>query len=562
MEKAAVALAKAVGYANAGTVEYLYSEPDQKFYFLELNPRLQVEHPVTEMITRVNLPAAQLQVAMGIPLHHIPDIRELYGQNRFEGAEAKIDFAETEREKPFGHCIAVRITAENAEAGFKPTSGGIQELNFRSTPNVWGYFSMDSSGSIHEFADSQFGHLFANGTDREQARRNMVLALKELSIRGDISTTVDYISNLIELDDFIENRIDTGWLDALIKENADGGGKGGENVEDIFRSRSSVKTKKLNNDTYAVVGAVMLAYNNSSSNEKQFVDALQKGQLPSQSLLSVVQDVELILSGTKYKLKCTRTGPNTFEISVAGADDACVEANVRMLSDGGNLIDIGGKSHVAYLTSKGDAASGMRISIDGVTVAFSPDYDPTSLRTDVAGKLVKKLLPDGAHAMKGEPYGEIEVMKMFMPLKVEESGVLSWCVNEGAALAPGDLLASLELDNPENVSTATVFEGNLAVHGWRSAVTGPSIDNSQKRSHLLLRKALASLSGGMAGYLLSKDALKQAMDALQAAATDASLPVYEIDEQLSVLSGRIDGNLFGELSNLIAEFKIKRSQAR
>lgn len=555
MEKAAVALAKAVGYANAGTVEYLYSEPDQKFYFLELNPRLQVEHPVTEMITRVNLPAAQLQVAMGIPLCHIPDIRELYGQNRFEGAEAKIDFAETEREQPFGHCIAVRITAENAEAGFKPTSGGIQELNFRSTPNVWGYFSMDSSGSVHEFADSQFGHLFANGTDREQARRNMVLALKELSIRGDISTTVDYISNLIELDDFIENRIDTGWLDALIKENADGGGKGGEKIEDIFRRRSTVKTKKLNNDTHAVVGAVMLAYDKCSSDEQQFVDALEKGQLPSQSLLSVVQDVELILAGTKYKLECTRTGPHTFEIAVAGTDDACVEANVRMLSDGGNLIDIGGKSHVAYLTSRGDAASGMRISIDGATVAFSPDYDPTSLRTDVAGKLVKKLLPDGAHAKKGEPYGEIEVMKMFMPLKVEESGVLTWCINEGAALTPGDLLASLELDNPENVTTAVVFEGNLAVHGWRSVSTGPSGESSPKRSYLLLRKALESLRGGMAGYLLSKDALKQAMEAVQDAATSPSLPVYEIDEQLSVLSGRIDAKLFNDLSSLIAEFK-------
>ena len=226
-----------------------------------------------------------------------------------------------------------------------------------------------------------------------------------------------------------------------------------------------------------------------------------------------------------------------------------------MLSDGGNLIDIGGKSHVAYLTSRGDAASGMRISIDGATVAFSPDYDPTSLRTDVAGKLVKKLLPDGAHAKKGEPYGEIEVMKMFMPLKVEESGVLTWCVNEGAALAPGDLLASLELDNPENVTTAVVFEGNLAVHGWRSVSTGPSSDSSPKRSYLLLRKALESLRGGMAGYLLSKDALKQAMDAVQAAATDPSLPVYEIDEQLSVLSGRIDAKLFNDLSSLIAEFK-------
>ena len=150
------------------------------------------------MITKVNLPASQLQVAMGIPLYNIPDIRELYGKRRFEtpSPASVIDFEKTERVAPFGHCIAVRITAENAEAGFKPTSGGIQEINFRSSPSVWGYFSMDSSGSIHEFADSQFGHIFANGVDREQARRNMVLALKELSIRGEIATTVDYISNL------------------------------------------------------------------------------------------------------------------------------------------------------------------------------------------------------------------------------------------------------------------------------------------------------------------------------------------------------------------------------
>ena len=75
---------------------------------------------------------------------------------------------------------------------------------------------MDSLGSIHEFADSQFGHLFASGKDREQARRNMVLALKELSIRGGISTTIEYISKLVVLDGFVENRIDTHWLDKII----------------------------------------------------------------------------------------------------------------------------------------------------------------------------------------------------------------------------------------------------------------------------------------------------------------------------------------------------------
>jgi acetyl-CoA carboxylase / biotin carboxylase 1 len=84
IKNAAVALSQAVGYTNAGIVEYLYSEDEAKFYFLEVNPRLQVQHPVTEMITNVNLPATQSQVDMGIPLDNIPEIRSLYGRNKFK----------------------------------------------------------------------------------------------------------------------------------------------------------------------------------------------------------------------------------------------------------------------------------------------------------------------------------------------------------------------------------------------------------------------------------------------------------------------------------------------
>jgi biotin carboxylase len=76
------------------------------------------------------------------------------------------------------HVIAARITAENTDSGFTPTSGAVSELNFRSTPSVWGYFSVDSSGRVHEFADSQIGHLFSWGRHREEARRNMVTDLK------------------------------------------------------------------------------------------------------------------------------------------------------------------------------------------------------------------------------------------------------------------------------------------------------------------------------------------------------------------------------------------------
>ena len=549
MEKAAVSLAKAVGYTNAGTVEYLYAEQEAKFYFLELNPRLQVEHPVTEMITRVNLPAAQLQVAMGIPLHNIPEIRELYGRHRFEDdsvapdQQAPIDFEKEERLPPHGHCIAVRITAENAEAGFKPTSGGIEELNFRSTPSVWGYFSMDSSGSIHEFADSQFGHLFANGADREQARRNMVLALKELSIRGDISTTVDYISKLIELEDFIENKIDTSWLDGLIKANVDGMGSAGDG------SRSIQKT--ISDHTYVVIGATIMAYDLCHKGEQQFLTLLEKGQLPSQTLLRMTNDIELILSGIKYKLRCTRHGPNTFSIALSTDSSMSVVTNVRVLSDNGYLIDIGGKSHLAYSTAKGDATTGMRLNIGGANVAFSPDYDPTSLRTDVAGKLVKRLVADGARVEKGDAYAEIEVMKMFMPLKVEETGTVTWDANEGAALSAGDLLASLELANPENVSPVTEFAGDLMVEGWgKSAGTG-----GYPRPHLQYRSALDKLSGAMAGYVRSKDDVDIAFQEMEEAVLDPLLPVYEIDEQLSVLSGRIPAPLFDGISELIDDFK-------
>jgi acetyl-CoA carboxylase/biotin carboxylase 1 len=558
MEKAAISLAKAVGYTNAGTVEYLYSESEEKFYFLELNPRLQVEHPVTEMVTGVNLPAAQLQVAMGIPLRHIPEVRELYGKNRFEepGVSTVIDFETATRVEPRGHCIAVRITAENAEAGFKPTSGGIQELNFRSTPNVWGYFSMDSSGSIHEFADSQFGHLFANGPDREQARRNMALALKELSIRGDISTTVDYVSRLIELDDFIENNIHTGWLDELIKSGSVtlAAKKADESTAPGCPSGSKAHSAP---HTSVVIGATVKAFERCLSGEKQFLDALQKGQLPSSGLLSMVHIIELILYNVKYKLQCERIGPNTFSSKVLTEDGSQgppghVITHVRVLSDGGYLIAKGEKSHVAYLISKGDAASGMRLNLSGSSVSFSPNYDPSSLRTDVAGKLVKKLVPDGAHLNKGQAYGEIEVMKMFMPLKVEEAGTISWNVNEGASLGAGVLLAKLELDNPDNVATPSFFSEPLAVNGW---VTREGHSGFKSRPNMLLGKAEDKLKVGVSGYLLDDESLRVAMDDFEEAVKNPMLPVLEIEEKLSVLRGRIDGVLFSELNDLITAFK-------
>jgi acetyl-CoA carboxylase/biotin carboxylase 1 len=134
MELSAQRLTQSIGYIGAGTVEYLYNAKENKYYFLELNPRLQVEHPVTEGLTGVNLPSVQLQVAMGIPLYRVPEIRAMYGLDP-EG-NTPIDFLKDEYIYPDKHIIAARITAENPDEGFKPTSGRIERVKFQSTPKV------------------------------------------------------------------------------------------------------------------------------------------------------------------------------------------------------------------------------------------------------------------------------------------------------------------------------------------------------------------------------------------------------------------------------------------
>jgi hypothetical protein len=306
-----------------------------------------------------------------------------------------------------------------------------------------------------------------------------------------------------------------------------------------------------------VIGATICAYDQCSGDEKTFLELLERGQVPSLTLLNMQREVELILDGIKYKLRCVRVGPTLFIVSLSSNPSKFVATSVRMLSDGGYLIDIEGLSHVAYQTSKADVASGMRLNIGGKNIAFSPDYDPSSLRTDVAGKLVKKLVPNGAHVKKGSPFAEIEVMKMFMPLKVEESGVITWANNEGAALAPGDLLATLELENPDNVSTATVFDGDMDVAGWGSRGTHYSASQNiqSQRPHTTLRKAMDRLKSGMAGYAISPGVVDHVMADIMAVVTDPTLPVYEIEEHLSVLNGRIDGTLYANLSKLISDFK-------
>eukprot|EP01041_Mallomonas_annulata_P000604 gene604-1167_t len=511
---------------RAGTVEYLYVEETQKFAFLELNPRLQVEHPVTESVLGVNLPACQLQVAMGAPLHRIGDIRKLYG--RHPRGKDTIDFEYSERQAPIRHCIAVRVTAENPDAGFQPTSGKIQELHFRSSPDVWGYFSVDSSGLVHEFADSQFGHVFAHGPDRESARRAMVVALKELEIRGEIRTTMEYIVNLMQSEDFICNRIDTAWLDGLISTRSE---------------LTHGEGRALSAPLVATCGAALQGFQQLQRRGEAFVELLRLGQVPNENALAVDVDLDLIYEGTKFCVRCQQRGAQSLALFCNGSEQS---VSIKVLSDGGYLIDVQGKSHIAYSREESDGC--IRIILDGQTCMFTPEIDPTRLTSSVAGKITKLLVQDGSHLKKGDPYVEIEVMKMYMSLKAEEDGVVTFQKSEGATLKPGDLIANMALDRPDAVVKAEAFTGTLLTSESCPPQSGPICP------HLVVRDAVKVLDTVLEGFASAEGQVMNALKELKEQMINPMLPVLEVEEALSVLRGRLDAKVFTEIQELTSTY--------
>ena len=482
------------------------------------------------MVTGVNLPAAQLLVAMGIPLHRIKTIRQLYGVAPHGTSEIDFDMVKPEsnqlqrKPRPKGHVVAVRITAENPDAGFKPSSGSLQELNFRSSTNVWGYFSVNSAGALHEFADSQFGHIFAYGQDRSESRKNMVVALKELSIRGDFRTTVEYLIKLLELQAFEENTITTGWLDSLI---------------------SSKLTAERPDNTLAVIcGAVTKAHLASEACWTEYKRILDKGQVPSRDVLRTVFGVDFIYENTRYSFTATRSSRTAWTLYLNGGHTS---VGARPLADGGLLVLLDDKSHSIYWREEVGA---LRLMVDAKTCLIEQENDPTQLRSPSPGKLVRFLVDSGDHVHAGDAYAEIEVMKMYMPLVASEDGIVNFVKQPGVSLEPGDILGILTLDDPARVKHAKPFDSLLPSFG----PPGVSVN---KPNQLLAGyiDVLSNILDGFDNQSVMASSLKGLTDVLK----DPDLPYAETSAILSTFSGRMPSKLEELVRNAIEASKSKGS---
>ncbi len=188
MGEAAVSLGKAIDYTNAGTIEFLLDQNEQ-FYFLEMNTRVQVEHPVTELTTRVDIVAEQIKIAAGEPLSFQQD-----------------DVPQ------WGHAIECRVYAEAPEENFRPSPGTITYHHPPSSGAVRLDTAVVTGSEIDPRYDPMIGKLVAYGTDRERARQHAITALKNYAIHG-IDTNLAYLIALLSTDDFRDNRISTHYCD-------------------------------------------------------------------------------------------------------------------------------------------------------------------------------------------------------------------------------------------------------------------------------------------------------------------------------------------------------------
>jgi acetyl-CoA carboxylase biotin carboxylase subunit len=189
---AAARVARAAGYTNAGTIEFLVDE-QQNFYFLEMNTRLQVEHPVTEMVTGIDLVHWQLRIARGERLT-IDPARAL---------------------TPRAHAIECRIYAEDPDLGFLPSPGLVRALGVPSGPGVRHDGGVAAGFEIPTHYDSMLAKLITWGDTRTEATARLGRALDEYRVVG-LKTTVPFFQWLVRQPDFVESRFDTTWLDKVL----------------------------------------------------------------------------------------------------------------------------------------------------------------------------------------------------------------------------------------------------------------------------------------------------------------------------------------------------------
>jgi len=387
MGEAAVAAARAVAYVGAGTVEFI-AEPDGRFYFMEMNTRLQVEHPVTEMVTGLDLVEWQLRVASGEPLPLAQQALQLRG-----------------------HAVEARLYAEDPERGFLPQTGRLEHLRFpQASAGVRIDTGVEAGTAITPHYDPMIAKVIAWGEDRPAALARLGAALAAVEIAG-VRTNLGFLERVVRSRPFAAADLDTGLIERGRDElfaPAQGASHEllaaaamGELLEEADEARARAAHS---GDPYSPWDSVDgWRLNQGSHHPFVFVEHGQRHQVTLQFRPG---GYGLTVDGREYALAGERTAPGTLRLRLDGrVFDARA---VRVGQD--------------WLVAASGARATLRLE-EGLP-ADDDESAPGSLAAPMPGKVIALLVKPGARVEKGAPLLILEAMKMEHTVSAPADGVV------------------------------------------------------------------------------------------------------------------------------------------
>jgi 3-methylcrotonyl-CoA carboxylase alpha subunit len=380
MGEAAVAAAKAIGYTGAGTVEFI-AEQDGRFYFMEMNTRLQVEHPVTEMITGLDLVEWQIRVAAGEKLPAVPP--------------------------PSGHAIEARIYAEDPERDFLPAPGSIVHLAFPQSARV--DTGVEAGAEITPLYDPMIAKLIVHGRDRAEALARLGQALAEVEIAG-VTTNVAFLRRVAASRAFNAAELDTGLIE---------------------RNRAALfAAEPLGPEMLAAAAFAELAEEERLARERAAASADPHSPWHAVDGWRLNEDSHhdfvFVDGGTEHAVRVLFL-ESGLRIRVNGATH---EISGERMADGRLLVRLDGRAfkaravrnrHDWHLFCNGDYR---RLAVKPELAAVEEDTRNGTLAAPMPGKVIKVMAQRGAKVAKGDALLILEAMKMEHTITAPADGVV------------------------------------------------------------------------------------------------------------------------------------------
>ena len=367
-----------MGYRGAATVEFLYHPGEKLFAFLEVNTRLQVEHPITEVTTGFDLVRAQLHVAAGNKLEGEPPVER-------------------------GHAIEARLNAEDPDRDFAPAPGRINLLELPAGPGIRVDTGVSEGDTIPADFDSMIAKIIAYGRDRDEALGRLRRAMREtrVIIAGG-ATNKSFVLELLDQPEVIDGSADTGWIDRV---RAEGGL--------VTNQHSAI----------ALTAAAIDAYEEQEKVEQQRLMSTASGGRPQVQHESG-RPLDLKLRGASYRVRVARIGAHRFRVTIeAGPDTLTADVELERFDDHAAQLVV---NHERFRLVTDTHGPVHLVDVDGVTHRVSRDEGGV-VRSPAPALVVATPLQVGDEVEAGAPVLVLESMKMETVLRAPVRSRLKEC---------------------------------------------------------------------------------------------------------------------------------------